>query len=61
MADLHLDPKENARTVADLPCPSGLPLPGNLFQMAPAKLRLVLSDGRNPTVRRSESDSAPYR
>lgn len=41
MADLHLDSNEILRTVADLPCPPGLPLLGNLFQMAPAKLHLT--------------------
>ncbi len=35
MADLHLNTKEIVRTVADLPCPPGLPLLGNLFQKGP--------------------------
>jgi cytochrome P450 len=42
MADLQLDTDEIRRTVADLPCPPGLPLLGNLFQMAPAKFHLTL-------------------
>ncbi|TDN69928.1 cytochrome P450 [Paraburkholderia sp. BL10I2N1] len=42
MADLQLDNEELSRTVADLPCPPGLPLLGNLFQLAPAKFHLTL-------------------
>jgi cytochrome P450 len=42
MADLQLGANEILRTVADLPCPPGLPLLGNLFQMGPAKLHLTL-------------------
>ncbi|OAJ62142.1 cytochrome P450 [Paraburkholderia ginsengiterrae] len=42
MADLQVDANKILRTVADLPCPKGLPLLGNLFQMAPAKIHLVL-------------------
>jgi hypothetical protein len=42
MADLQLDNEEISRTVADLPCPRGLPLLGNLFQLAPAKFHLTL-------------------
>ncbi|MGF6599931.1 cytochrome P450 [Paraburkholderia sp. GAS448] len=42
MADLQLDNEEISRTVADLPCPPGLPLLGNLFQLAPAKFHLTL-------------------
>ncbi|WP_287197294.1 cytochrome P450 [Paraburkholderia sp.] len=30
------------RQIADLPCPKGLPLLGNLHQLAPAKLHLIL-------------------
>src|SRR6478735_9209431 len=30
------------RTVKNLPCPPGLPLLGNLFQLAPPKLHLTL-------------------
>jgi len=42
MADLQFDAPPTLRTVADLPCPRGVPLLGNLFQMAPAKLHLTL-------------------
>lgn len=42
MADLHLNTNAISRKVADLPGPPGLPLLGNLFQMAPAKLHLTL-------------------
>jgi cytochrome P450 len=42
MADLQLDANQISRTVADLPCPHGLPLLGNLLQMPPAKLHLIL-------------------
>jgi hypothetical protein len=37
MADLQLDATRTLRTVADLPCPRGIPVLGNLFQMAPAR------------------------
>jgi cytochrome P450 len=42
MSDLQLEAHEASRTVDDLPCPKGLPLLGNLLQMPPAKLHLVL-------------------
>ncbi|MCO4876972.1 cytochrome P450 [Paraburkholderia caribensis] len=42
MAGLHINTNQISRTVADLPGPPGLPLLGNLFQMAPAKLHLTL-------------------
>ena len=42
MADLQLEANRSLRTVADLPCPRGVPILGNLFQMAPAKLHLTL-------------------
>ena len=42
MSELRLGANEILRTVADLPCPQGLPFLGNLFQMPPAKLHLVL-------------------
>lgn len=42
MADLQFDAPPTLRTVAALPCPRGVPLLGNLFQMAPAKLHLTL-------------------
>jgi cytochrome P450 len=42
MSDLRLGANEVLRTIADLPCPKGLPFLGNLFQMPPAKLHLVL-------------------
>ncbi|MGA7817968.1 cytochrome P450 [Caballeronia sp.] len=42
MADVRSDISENLRTVADLPCPQGLPGLGNFFQLAPAKLHLTL-------------------
>lgn len=54
MADLQLNTNEISRTVADLPCPRGLPLLGNLFQMAPAKLHLTLE-------RWAEQYGSPFR
>lgn len=42
MAYLQHGANGTLRTVRDLPCPPGLPLLGNLFQLTPAKLHLTL-------------------
>jgi cytochrome P450 len=52
--DIASNSNTHFRQVRDLPCPKGLPLLGNLHQLSPTKLHLVLEDW-------AEKLGSPYR
>jgi len=54
MSTVSAGPRTTLRQIADLPCPRGVPLLGNLLQLAPPRLHLILEGW-------AQELGAPYR